>query len=184
MRKALQLTLISILPIVVTACLYTTKTQDAVVAPEYSFLGVRSFHVSVDCTKAREMNVYKGFTEDFCPVLENTVRIIMKERHPRLSYRDTDADLNVQISLEDVNGGNAGLRKSGLGAGNTLIGIFIRISKKDQVVAQTRFDMKSKSDDPFFGDRSNESALIRAARGVAKFVSDFVDSPKEQTTND
>lgn len=184
MRRTLRLILSCALPVAMTACVYTTETREAAVSPEYSVLGVRSFRVVVDCKNVRAVHVYNGFAEDFCPVLDDTVRIVLKERHPRLSYRDTDADLTIDISLEDIHGGNAGLRKSGLGAGNTLIGVFIRISKGDQVVAQTRFDMNAKTDDPFFGDRSNESVLLNGARGVAKFVSDFVNSPKEQTIHE
>ena len=179
--KKLQTMSIVIVLTLLTACAYTTVTRETVVASNYSFLGVHSFSVNLDCAKSKATNVYDGFTKNFCPVLENTVRIIMKERHPRLSYVDTGADLIVDITLEELNGGSVGLRKSGLGMGDTLITVFIRILKKDQVVAQTRFDMKNKIDDVYFGDRANESVLLRAVRGVAEFVSNFVDAPKEQT---
>ena len=102
MRRTLRATLIAILLITLTACVYTTETREAAVSPEYSVLGVNSFHVVVDCKNVRAVHVYNGFAEDFCPVLNDTVRIVMKERHPRLSYRDTDADLTIDISLEDI----------------------------------------------------------------------------------
>jgi hypothetical protein len=133
------------------------------VSGSYTMLGVKSYTLEMSCEKATvDPSINKAFLKGYCQMLEGSTKVAMQQVNPELTYLDTKSDIKVNITLEELQGGNAAARFwIGFGAGRSVSTAYVSVLRGNELLSEGRITETTTLTNIMTGTYSNEDALMQ-----------------------
>lgn len=164
-----------------------TLPPKSVISEQFSLLGVSSYRLSLTSEGVMLDPAFnKIFLNNYCTALESNIRIAMQSQAPEYKYINSQeaADLDIDVTLESLQGGNADLRFwIGLGAGATVSTAYVRVTKGKIQIAEGRITEMTTLVNIISGNYDNDQAVLQDVPRLARKIAEFVTSPSAKTAN-
>lgn len=176
--KKISIVVMLLASVLFVGCASTLPPKIAVNS-NYSLLGVKTCVVKAQCDKVSlDPSLNKSFAANYCQMLEGAVKMELSKTNPDFQYGPAGGDLNIDITLEALHGGSAAARMLvGFGAGRSVSTVFIRISRGEEIIAETRITETTTMPNITSNNWTNEDALMQDVPAVAKNIAAFVSDP-------
>ncbi|MBK5274278.1 MAG: DUF4410 domain-containing protein [Desulfuromonadales bacterium] len=146
---------------------------------DYNTMGVKTASVRMDCTAVKSEDVDVASIPDFCQMILSAAKSSIRKKSG-YKIEDDYADLEINIKLEEVYGGNAAARFwIGLGAGKSAIVTLVDISRSGRVMAEGRLIETSTLPNVINNAWGNESLILQDAGIIGGRIADFVANPRD-----
>ena len=150
------------------------------IRPSYSIADVKTFSSVLDCENTQSTDLRPGFAQDYCQVLAGNIKLAIQQENRNFTSDDTNPDLVVQTTLEEVHGGSAAARFwVGFGAGRSITTVYVKVLKKGEIIAERRITETTTMPNITTGTYANEDAILQDAPLVARKIAGFVHNPVE-----
>jgi len=145
----------------------------------YNTLGVKTAAVNMDCSNVKSDNIDPASVADYCQILNSAAKAAIRKK-TGYTISDNPADLDIEIKLEEIYGGNAVARTMvGLGAGRSAITAFVGIAKDGKVIAEGRLIETSTLPDVVGNAWSNDEIIMHDLGTLGGKIADFVVNPRD-----
>ena len=158
-----------------------TLPQKVEISHSYSLQGLKSYVLKMNSEKANvDPSFSKSFADNYSQMLEGSIKLALQKTNPEIQYTDTNSDLEIEVVLEELQGGSAAARFwIGFGAGRTVSTVYVKIRKGQDVVAEGRITETTTMTNLITGNYSNEDALMQDVPQLARKIADFVNDPEK-----
>ncbi len=172
--------LICIYILFLTGCAATLPPK-AEMSPSYSLQGLKFYDLNLNCEKAKvDESFNKSFASSYCQMLEGSIKLSLQKTNPDFQYSKTSPELGLDVTLEQIHGGSAAARFwIGFGAGRTVSTVYVKVFKKQELIAEGRITETTTLTNLMSGNYSNEDALMQDVPLVARKIADFVNNPSK-----
>lgn len=177
MRNAVAQTAL-ILILLLTGCTAALPPKTEV-RQSYTLLGVKSYSLDMNCEKANvDPAINRSFLKGYCQMLEGSIKVAMQRINPELTYLDTKSDIRVNVTLEELQGGNAAARLwIGFGAGRSVSTVYVNVLRGTESLSEGRVTETTTLTNIMTGTYSNEDALMQDVPLLAKKLAEFISDP-------
>ncbi len=158
-------------------CVGTLPTKISV-SNDFNTAGVKTALVRMDCANVKTDDIDPASVPDFCQMLHAAAKTSIRKK---TGYKIADgaADLDINIKLEEIYGGNAAARFwVGMGAGRSAITTLVEIVKGGKVIAEGRLIETSTMPNIAGNAWSNDEMIIQDVGIIGGKIADFVANPK------
>jgi hypothetical protein len=160
-----------------SGCASTLPAQTSVNSG-YSLQGVKTVSIATECPSPKIDNIGTSFVPDYCQILGSNVKMAIRSKNPTWEFRDSYADIHIDVLLEELYGGSAQARFwVGFGAGKTATTVYVRVIRDNNVLAEGRLTETSTMPNINAGNWSNEELLTQDAPLISRKIADFVSDP-------
>jgi hypothetical protein len=155
------------------------------ISSSYSIVGLKTYTLKTSCEQANvDPAIDQTFLSGYCQMLQGSTKLALQKVNPALKYTEANSDMNIDVALEELHGGNAAARfLIGFGAGRSVSTLFVRVFKAQELMAESRITETTTFTNLMTGTYENEDALMQdvplLARKIAEFVNDPVKYRKE-----
>ncbi len=163
---------------ITTGCVETLPPKVSI-AKNFNTADVKTVSVKMDCTKAKIDDIDPASVPDFCQMLHAAVKTTIRKK-TGYALTDSAADLNINIKLEEIYGGNAAARFwVGMCAGRSAITTLVDIVKDGKVIAEGRFTETSTMPNIAGNAWSNDEMIMQDTGIIGGRIAEFVANPKK-----
>jgi len=149
----------------------------------YNTLGVKSASVTMDCSSVRTNDIDPAAVPDYCQMLQSAAKASFRKKTGYNIIDDT-ADMDINIKLEEIYGGNATARFIvGLGAGRSAITALVSIAKEGRVIAEGRLGETSMLPNVTGKAWSNDQIILQDIGILGGKIADFAVNPRDFQAN-
>jgi hypothetical protein len=149
----------------------------------YNALGVNTASVTMDCSNVKTDDINPASVPDYCQMLHSSTKASIRKK-TGYDIIDDPADMDINIKLEEIYGGNAAARFIvGLGAGRSAITTFVSIAKDGKVIAEGRLGETSTLPNVAGRAWSNDEMIIQDIGILGGKIADFVVNPRDFEAN-
>ena len=160
-------------------CAPTLPPQGSI-QPTYSIADVKTFSSVTNCEHTQATELRQGFAQDYCQVLEGNIKLAIQQSNRNFTQDEVNPDLIVQTTLEEIHGGSAAARFwVGFGAGRSITTVYVKVFKKDEIIAERRITETTTLPNIATSTYSNEDAILQDAPLIARKIAEFVHNPSE-----
>jgi hypothetical protein len=156
-----------------------TLPQKTELSRSYSLHGLKSYTLKLNSEKANvDPSFNKSFASSYCQMLEGSIKLSLQKTNPEFQYTNTNSDLHIDVTLEELHGGSAAARFwIGFGAGRTVSTVYVMVLKGQELMAESRITETTTLTDIIKGNYSNEDALMQDVPLLARKIAEFVNDP-------
>jgi hypothetical protein len=165
--------------IIIFAGCTATLPPKSDVSSSYSVVGLKSYSLKTNCEQANVDPAFnKTFLSGYCEMLQGSTKLALQKVNPALKYTDANSDMNIDVQLEELHGGNAAARFwIGFGAGRSVSTVFVKVFKGPELMSESRITETTTLTNLMTGTYENEDALMQDVPLLAKKIAEFVNDP-------
>jgi len=173
-----RLSVVFIIFIVLVGCT-TTLPPKIEISKSYSLLGVKSYSLTLNSNGVNlDPSFSAAFLASYCQALDGNIRLALQRESPEFQYAGAGSDLNIEVSLEALRGGNAAARFwVGFGAGRSVSSVYVRVLKKQEILSEGRITETTTLPNFATNNFSNEDAIMQDAPLLARSIATFIKDP-------
>jgi hypothetical protein len=146
---------------------------------DYNTRGVRTASVNMDCENVKTDDIDPASVPDFCQMLHASAKASIRKK-AGFAIVEGPADLDINIKLEEMYGGNAAARFFvGLGAGRSVITSYITIMRDGKDIAEGRLVETSTMPNIAGNAWSNDQMIMQDIGIIGGKIADFVANPRD-----
>nr|MBF0223697.1 hypothetical protein [Desulfobulbaceae bacterium] len=181
------LTTIILLPalLYLAGCASTVPDKSSIHS-SYSIAEVKSFSSVLNCDNTKVTKIRADFVGDYCQILAANIRVSLQRENPNFKYDESNPELVVHTTLEEINGGNERDRFwFGFGLDWSTTKIFVKVVKSGDIIAERLITEQTIMPILAIDNFAGEDAILQdapvIARKIVKFIKDPINFEKNET---
>jgi|GEM_PF-6397429 len=148
------------------------------ISADYNLEDVSRYDLQLNCEDARITELKKAFVDQSCVMLHDTISNAIVRHFPDWEAHMGQPDLLLQVSLEQMYGGNEALRLfPSMEAGRSMLTLHLNVFKGNQLIAERRLTGISRIMDIPQGYFTNEDMIRQDSLILADKLMRYLKNP-------